>query len=102
MSTSEQLASAAASGIAAAHAHIQRLDKDAALAEIEASLSQYRIAPERRCAVLSEAAAAYTRARPTVDWWHPAALEFLIEAGADRDQARKIAAARHPGLLGRG
>jgi hypothetical protein len=100
VSTSEQLASASASGIAAAYAHIERLDKAEALAEVDQALAQYRIPPVRRTAVLTEAAAVYVRPREA-DWWYGEALDLLVEAGADRELAERIRDDRPPGLFGR-
>jgi hypothetical protein len=100
MADRESLAAASASGVAAAYAHIQRLDKAAALAELDEALDRYKIPPVRRREVLSDAAAHYCRPRET-DWWYGAALELLVEAGADRERAEQIREGRHPGLLGR-
>jgi hypothetical protein len=100
VSTSEQLAAASASGLAAAYAHIRRLDKAAALAKIDEALKEYKVPTERRTAVLTDAAAVYSRPG-SVDWWYDQALDLLVEAGADRERAEQIRDARPPGLFGR-
>jgi hypothetical protein len=100
VSTSEQLAAASASGIAAGYAHIGRLSKAEALAEVDQALDEHRVPAARRREVLSQAAAGYTRPRD-VDWWYAEALDLLVEAGADRERAKQIRAARPSGLFGR-
>lgn len=84
-----RVAAAGISGVAAGHAHLKRVDRDGALAEIREIVET--LPRERRQAALDGAAAAYTCDDTP---WHAEALTLLLAAGADLEQARTVWAAR--------
>lgn len=80
------VAAAKLSGIAAAVAHMKRLTLEQGLAEVAAILAEARIRPGTPAAValLNRAAEPYRRSKGEgPSWWHPAAVAFLVQAGAD-------------------
>lgn len=85
------MATAELTGVAAAYAHVRRLDRDQALAELGGVLAG--VQPAARQQVLDEAAAGYV---PTssAEAWYPSALQLLVDAGADRERAQEIRADR--------
>jgi hypothetical protein len=87
------------SGIAAAYAHLHRLDQAQALAEIREILA--RLSEADRRTALIYAASGYLRAR-TADWWFPDAAALLREAGADMDAAQTRAAEPRQDIMGLG
>lgn len=87
----------ALTGIAAAYAHVRRLSREEALAELRDVLASVPHAHRQRA--LDEAAAMFVAAS-TGNTWYPAALDLLITAGADLDTAREISSTRPGGNLG--
>jgi hypothetical protein len=77
------------SGVAAAVGHMRRLTVEQGVDEVTAILAEAGIRPGTPAAVelLNRAADPYRRTtREGPSWWHPAALEFLVQAGADPQQ----------------
>ncbi len=97
MTTNERLAVASLTGIAEAHAQLRRLTWDEAMAEIQGCLANWKVAADRISEVLSQAASGYLDGETP---GAPAALQLLIDAGADLDRARQIDQDRRqrPGL----
>ena len=89
-----RIASAQLTGVAAAYAHLRRLDHAQALAEARETLTGLPVADRQQ--VLDEAAAAYALPGQS-DVWYPAALQLLVDAGADEQAARAIRARRDQG-----
>jgi L-asparaginase/Glu-tRNA(Gln) amidotransferase subunit D len=88
LSSHELVTSAMVGGSAEAHGHLRRLTADEAVAEVTACLDE-RVQPERRSAVLADAAAGYTPAA-TDRAEHARALAVLVAAGADIDTAEQV------------
>jgi hypothetical protein len=90
-------------GTAAGYAVGKRCTRDEALAEIVDILARARIRPgtARAVTVLSGAASLYLEATgPGDEFWHPAAVDLLADAGADREQAKAIHQARSRNFRG--
>jgi len=88
----------ALTGIAAAHAHLGRITDDEAIAKIREVLGWATSgAADRQCA-LDEAASVYVL-QSFHQPWSPVALQLLIQAGANRDEALRSRASV-PGSLG--
>ena len=108
--TDEELAAIAAAGVAERHAHLHRITRQEALAEIRQILTTTHAVPvERAEAVLSEAAAGYLTVHDG-RWHGERALQVLLDSGADLQHAKIIKLERdarvegnrratlHPGL----
>jgi len=81
------------SGVAAAVAQVRRITAEEGLAELQAEMIGAKVKPGSETAVkaLTMAASTYAVDRPRRDeWWFPEAFAFLVEAGADPDEAREI------------
>ena len=99
----QRVASAGLTGTAARYAVGHAISAEEALVEIRAGLAQVPV--HRRQAVLDGAAALYVRpGGPGDELWYPAALQLLVDAGADADRARAIRGAEPSvrGLAGLG
>src|SRR6185295_13809859 len=89
------------SGTAAAHAHVRRISRDEALAEIAETLIAAKIRPdsERAVAVFTDAATMYVQpTQPGADRWYPIAAELLKAAGADLARAVELRRQRGAGV----
>jgi len=87
-------------GTAAGHAQVKRCTRDEALAELEQILRDARAEPGsgRARELLTRAAAFYVLpSGPGDEFWYPAALDLLVEAGADVEAARFRVAGRSVG-----
>jgi hypothetical protein len=89
-----ELAVASLTGIAAGYAHLHRLDRAEALAEIRGVLDGCRFTSVQAVEKLSQAAALYVHPPPAWSWWAADAHGLLVEAGADPDRARQLAVPR--------
>lgn len=90
--SNERVASASISGTAFGHVE-RRYTRAEALAEIDQILATYRIEPDRRVIVLSDAMGLGLGD----DWRAPVVRDLLAEAGADLDTAKAIRAEMRPG-----
>lgn len=99
----QRVASAQLTGIAARYALRHVVTAKEALGEIREVLTKW--SAHGRQTVLDQAAASYVRpSSPGDEYWHPAALQLLLDAGADGERAKAIWAARPSarGLAGLG
>jgi hypothetical protein len=87
--TEEELAAMAAAGVAERHAHLHRISRQEALAEIRQVLTIHAVPVERAEAVLSEAAAGYLTVHDG-RWHGERALQVLLDSGADLQHAKTI------------
>jgi hypothetical protein len=87
--TDEEQAAMAAAGVAERHAHLHRISRQEAMAEIRQVLIRCNIAADRAGAVLCEAAAGYLTVHDG-RWHAERALQVLLDAGADLQQAKTI------------
>lgn len=86
------MVAASISGVAARCCQHRKLTEDEALEQIAEALrtAGYRPGTPDATEVLTRAAATYATVEVDApDWFHPAALELLVRAGADADEARK-------------
>ncbi len=84
-------------GTAAGYAQVRRCTRGEALAELERVLRSTGFTPDSEQArqLLSRAAAMYVAPTgPGDEFWYSDALELLVEAGADTEQATAIRASR--------
>ena len=90
-------------GLAAAYAHMKRLTRAEALAEIGQTLAASNVRPGSADAVdlVTQAASMYVDATGPETWWFPDAVNLLAEAGADVDRAKQLRAQRPTGDLSR-
>jgi hypothetical protein len=79
----------AAAGVAERHAHLHRITRQEAMAEIREVLTHHNIPADRVGAVLSEAAAGYLTVHDG-RWHAERALQVLLDAGADLQRAKAI------------
>jgi hypothetical protein len=87
MERNERLAVASLTGTAEAYAQLHRLDWQSAMTDVQECLAHWKVAAGRVGEVLSHAAARYI---DTETPGAPAALQLLIDAGADLDRAGEI------------
>lgn len=86
-----RIAAAQIHGVTAAFGHLRRITQDEALAEIREILAGWPT--DEHAGILAVAAEGYVREpRDANSWWYDAAIELLSAAGADLDEARRLAA----------
>jgi hypothetical protein len=82
-------------GVCAGYALAKRCSRDEALAEIRTLLAGAKPFRPGLPAVLDEALSRYlTPTGPGDAYWYPAAVDLLVEAGADLERARAIEVGR--------
>lgn len=90
-----RVAVASMTGIAAGYAHIRRLTREQALAELGDVVDACDVDHAGAVQLLTEAAALYVDRGPDDPWpWSADAAELLADAGADLERAAVMAASR--------
>lgn len=95
MDRPDLVAAAQLQGIADAYSQHRRITAREARAELTEVLA--RVPEHRRQATLNYAAARYAQPGGIENWYYPRSFAVLVRAGASRERAREIRAARPTG-----